>query len=344
MAGLVGTRRNTAGLNTPVHRIDVPFVPHQPPAIDQADHEADGDASLKDINVLLIDGNPAEVTAFQTVLAGEGAKVEIISNPRDVVPTATRQAPDILMLDASVDGLDVGTTTRILSRNPTTAATAIILLAPADADARGVRRLKEFDAFGLMQRPLTCGAIRKSFRSAATFSKEAGQMRRDASGDTKGRSKRVRDCGALLKRELSCPFHSFGVPVDFYQLRTGKVASDVDLFDVPTYSPATADGRDFVDYNLAGLIVCRECFFTTNDPNYFDDPDRGVATVQERGASRAAYRIDPGTRGKITTAAGHRGLVAFERLGGEPEESFFSWNRSEKEALVAYELAIATSR
>ncbi len=321
-------------------------MPDHPQKTSGAGTSAGGEAapSLKGVDVLLINAIANEVTAFQTVLAGDGATVHVISDPRDLVQQATTHPPGVLLMDASVKGLDLGNATRILSRNPATAATAIVLLAPADADERTVRRLREFDVFGILQRPLTCSSIRNTFRSAAGFSREADKMRKSAAGEGKGRVKRVRDCGSLLKRELSCPFHSFGVPVDYFQLRTGKLASELDIFDVPHYSSATADRSDEVDYNVAGLAICRECFFTSNDPNYFEDPDRGIATVQERGASRAAYRIDPATRGKITAGSGHRGLVAYERLGQEPDAAFFSWNRTDEQALVAFELAIATSR
>ena len=118
------------------------------------------------------------------------------------------------------------------------------------------------------------------------FHDEAQQIRTDRSGGD-NRSKLVGGCSALLRRDLSCPYHSFGVPVGSFQLRAGKIASEVDLFDVPVYSRGGSIADDFVDYNLAGLSICSECFFATNDPNYFDDPDRNTSAADERGTSRA---------------------------------------------------------
>ncbi len=299
--------------------------------------------ALSGQTLLIAEANASETAALQTVLGNSGATVEVVTNPSQVIEEAKKHKPGVLLIDHAMPGLDLGQTTRILSRHPDTAATAILLVAPADLAARDERRLKELDVFGILKRPLTCSGIRGTFTNAINFHNEAASMRTKRAGG-KGRSKLVQGCSALLKRDLSCPYHSFGVPVESFQLRAGKIETDVDLFDLPIYRQGGSAADDFVDYNLAGLSICTECYFATNDPNYFDDPDRGVSTVDERGASRAAYRIDPATRGKITQAAGHRGLVAFERTGGEPQLSFFSWNRSHKEALIGYELAIATSR
>lgn len=290
------------------------------------------------MSVLLAEGNALETNALQTIVGGAGARVDIVTDSRNIVEAAKRLSPSIILIDTAMTGLDLTHVEKILTRNPATADAALLLVAPLGADARKMRMLKEHDAFALMSRPMTCSAIRETFDNAARFYTENRDMR----GGTRsagGSKKLVAGCSALLRKELSCPFHSFGVPVDFFQLRTGKVYSETDLFDVPSYKPGGRGEEGFVDYNLAGLAICRECFFATSDPGYFEDPEASVD-----GTVAATYRIDEITRRKIIETSGHRGLTAVDRLGAEPDDAFFGWQRDVRHALVAYEVAIQTSR
>ncbi len=294
--------------------------------------------------MIVATGNAAEVAALQQVLSLDGAEAEVVTEGRAVLDLAKKREPQAVMIDASLNGLDLGHVSRVLARHPSTSATAVVVLAPADADEAAIRRLKAIESFSLVRRPLTCSTIRETFRSAVAYARKAA-AERDAASAKPGSSKLVRGCDTLLRRSISCPFHSFGVPVDHFQLRAGKIYSETDIFDQPVYKKAARDA-DFVDYNLVAVSVCRECFFASNDPNYFEDDARGMATVRDRGegVGRAAYRIDSLTRGEISNAAGHRGLLAFDRLGREPDASFFGHTRTPEEALIVYELASASSR
>lgn len=289
---------------------------------------------------LVAQGSMAEVTALQTVLRDEGIRIEVVTDARELLTQAKLLSPEIILIDTTLAGMDTQQVTRILSRNPSTASAAVLLVVAADADDRTMRRMKELAAFAIIRRPLTCAAIRENFRNAIAFANEAAKLR-DA-GAAKP-TRRVSGCDALLKRSLICPFHSFGVRVNYFQLRAGKIMAEPDLFDVPVYKNAVRDG-DFVDYTLAGLTICRECHFVTNDPNYFDDPESAVGALDESGINRNAYRIDPATRGKVAAGASVRGMTVVERLKGEPTDRFYSYERTAEEALVAYELAIESSK
>ena len=301
-----------------------------------ADASAD---ALRGATVLAATSSAAETTALQTVLGAAGANVEVITDARGIVDAAKRFSPAVILVDTTMRGLDLAYAAKVVTRHPTTAASALVLLASATADEKAMRRLREHESFAILQRPLTCSSIRETFRGGAQFSREAKAM--GVTGGGRGSDKLVPDCPALLRKPLSCPFHSFGVPVEYYQLRAGKVYSETDLFDVPNYS-AGPGGEGFVDYNVAGLAVCRECYFASNDPGYFDDPENGME--EDPSPARAAYRIDSATREAMVIAAGHRGLTAYDRLGGEPTDDFFGWKRTDQAALVAYEIAIQSSR
>lgn len=302
---------------------------------------------LEGKTILLADTNAREITALQTVLGEEGCRVEIVTEATYLLEEAKRLSPAVILIDTTLPGLDVGKLTRVFARNPSTAGSAVALLVPADATSRATRQLRELDTFSLLLRPLTCAAIRETCRNAALFAEESARTRKSQEGG-RGSNRHVAGCNALLRRELTCPFHSFGVKVNYYQLRAGKVYADTDLFDIPLYRQAARDG-DFVDYNLAGLAICPDCFFATNDPNYFEDPatpatPTNPAATTEYGGNRNAYRIDPATRGKIAKTSGFRAMTVHDRLGDSAKSSFFSYSRSPEEALVAYELAIASSK
>ncbi len=322
----------TAGVKGAADPVDEPVVASDPT------NEVN---PLVGSHVLICEGNAAETTALQTIVGGEGARIDIVTDGRSIVEAAKRHKPAVILIDTGMNGLDLGYVGRILSRHPATAASALLLVAPPKADERKLRALREQEAFAILTRPLTCSAIRENFAAAAAFHVEQKQMRGGSSAG-RGSNKFVHGCSALLRRELSCPFHSFGVPIDYYQLRTGKVYSETDIFDVPVYK----DGGlgDFVDYNLAGIAICRECFFATSDANYFDDPNGSIGDNADDAAAKATYKIDHVTRQKITGTSGHRGLSAHDRLGCDPDDDFFSWNRDLKQSLVAYEVAIQSSR
>ena len=292
------------------------------------------------MTILIATANVREITALQTVLGDDGAKVEVVTSGGRLLEEAKRLEPDILLLDIELAGLDVGPATRVLARHPGTSGSATILLLGENTSPRLMRMMKDLGTFALMPRPLTCAAIRSSFRSAAKFAAEATKT--EQRKETRAHPRLVPGCNALLRKQLNCPFHPFGVKVSHFELRSGKLVGDTDLFDVPVYHKAARDG-DFVDYNLASITVCPDCFFATNDPNYFDDPDLGEAALPA-GANRNAYRLDPATRGKVATSAGLRSLTAHDRLGREPDASFFAHDRSVEAGLIAYELAIMSSR
>ena len=289
--------------------------------------------------LLAVLGTAAEATAVKAVAPSAGVRAEVSSVAHAAAERAKQLRPAAVLLDADLPGLDVATLTRILARHPTTASAAVLVL--AGDDDRAARRLGELDVFAVLRRPLTARSLRENLRAAAAYAAEAAAAAATSPKPAGQRGGRVVEgCDALIRRDLLCPFHSFGVPVAYFQLRAGRLVAEADAFDVPRYLSAATPGGDFVDYGRAGVAVCPECFFATGDPGYFDAGDgTPAASLVEDPASRAAHRVDPATRGKLARDAGLRGLLAHDRLGGEPAGSFFGWDRSALEADVAHELA-----
>jgi uncharacterized protein (DUF2225 family) len=127
---------------------------------------------------------------------------------------------------------------------------------------------------------------------------------------------------SLLQRRVGCPFHDKPVPFDRYILRTGKILTDISLFDLPVYKSPMA-GMDFVNFHLLNIAVCPKCFFATNNPAYLIDP--GADPHEHTPATRKA--IIDGTPARAAMAA---------KLGSD----FFNEHRTAADAIVAYQLAI----
>ena len=288
------------------------------------------------LTAVCVQGSGTEVELLRATLPACGVRVAVTTDPRQAVTLATSERPKVVLLDAALAGLDVAGVTRVLARHPDTATAAILAVVAEDATPREIERIEAAGVFAVVRRPLDERAVRGAFAKAIAHTRDAAGR-----GRSPGRrgSRVVAGCEALLRRELRCPFHSFGVTVPFFQLRVGRVAAEADYFDVPVYGPA-------VDYNVAGVAVCPECFFATSDPGYLDDPDdaAGLKAGGDDAVGRAAHRIDPATRAKVTQGAGLRGLLAHDRLGGEPGRGLFGHDRSPVEADVAHALAVASCR
>ncbi len=279
---------------------------------------------LRGRHIFAADGNATETKAIQAVLSAAGATVDLFTDGRILLQRSAAVGPDVIVLD-TVPRLDVGEIVRVLARHPKTAASAIVLLVPADLNPRLQRMYAQLGVFGILTRPLTCAAIREQLAAAATF---ADKAKADAEAELNFAAPGiVPGCDALLRRNLTCPFHAFGVEVAHYQLRAGKLASEVDVFDVPTYTPTTRDG-DAIDYNLVAVSVCPECFFATSD-------------VEQMGDD---LEIDNRTLSKVAQSAGLRGLAVHDALKGEPRASFFTHERTPQEAVAAYAVAAMSSQ
>ena len=280
--------------------------------------------ALRDRRIFAASGVATETRAIQTVLAAAGATVELFDDGNALLRRAAEAGPDIVLLDTALPRADVAQMTRVLARHPKTVTSAILLVLPADANPRLARMYAGLGPFGMLARPLTCAAIREQFASAARFVDASREAMQQSLGV--GESAIVPGCDALLRRNLTCPFHSFGVKVPYYQLRAGKLAAETDVFDVPAYKQATRDG-DAIDYNLVAVAVCPECFFATADTELLDD----------------TADFDARTMAKIAQGSGLRGLSLHDELGRDADAAFFTHERTPEGALAAYLCAAQSS-
>jgi len=104
----------------------------------------------------------------------------------------------------------------------------------------------------------------------------------------------------------------------------------MNLFGVPRYLEAYP-GCDFCDFNLIRVVVCPCCFFASNDINEFDRISTGS---KEKSASFGASAI---SKQWLEKKDERKNLVA------DCLPHFFDEERSLKQAILAYQLAIISS-
>ena len=282
--------------------------------------------------ILAATANAKEISAIRHVVGPLGGEAHFVTDAGDVLRLARDLSPAVVLLDASLHGLDLPKTTRILARNPATAAAAVTVVAPAEATEREVNRLNALELFALLDRPLTCEALRETLAAGLRFHADALALRRPQ--PNKHAAAIADGCNSLLSRTLHCPFHPYGVEVKSYSLRAGKIYGKTDLFDLAVYAQA-APGADFIDFGRAALCVCPECYFATTEPRFLLDP-RLVGGVADE---EPYFTVDSATSGLMEARAGRRELLAHDRLG-EPAASLFDHRRTRAESLAGYELAV----
>ena len=279
--------------------------------------------------------NVQEIAALRHVVRPLGVESHVCTDAGDVLRLCQELAPAVVLLDGALPNLDLAKTTRILSRNPTTAVAAVLVAAPPEAAERDLRRLNALELFALLERPLTCEALRENITAGLRFHADALALRRPHRA--KPAATIPDGCNSLLARTLHCPFHPHGVEIQSYSLRAGKIYGKTDVFDLPVYAQA-APGADFVDFHRAALCVCPECFFATTEPRFLDDPRQGGGNEGD-----SYFQLDRATIDKVAAGAGRRELLFHDALG-EPAASMFDFRRTREEALVGYALAVESGR
>ncbi|GEM_PF-3150293 len=273
--------------------------------------------------------NAAEQMAVEQVLKQEGFEVGLCRVGSHLIEDTKHFVPDLLLIDADRPDTDLASISRILNRYYATRAVVMVLVVPASVERHRIERLRLADPFAILARPLTYAILAQTAREALERSdelkKEHGLQRPQAPSTTR----HVPENNSLLVHEVTCRFHDEPVKLDRYVLRSGRVETELNFFDIPVYKKA-ARGADFVDFNLLNVTVCPQCLFASNDPSHFDDPaERDVKPVE----------FTPQTRSAVT------GRIDVRRsLAAGLTQSFFTHERTRPQALVAFELAIDSAK
>ncbi len=116
--------------------------------------------------------------------------------------------------------------------------------------------------------------------------------------------------------------------IPFWILRSNTMNTRNNIFGIPVYHKAK-EGKEFCDYNLVQVAVCPECLFATNQMDYF----------KKQKGETGSDPFDPKTFKKHWD----KSLPIREQLAGKSLDWMTAENRSFRQAIAAYQLALVTS-
>lgn len=267
----------------------------------------------------------ARITMAEALLP-HGLQVTEISKAGEILAQVQRVRPRVAVLDTDLGPRDVLSLTRMLRRNPQTHNVGLVIVYPAEMDPITVKEYLTAGAFAVVPKPLDEESFCRKIQGMLALSTHvAGTHDEPPEKDTK----HCPTNSSLLMQRIACPLHAEEKPLYHYVLRSGKVLTELNFFDVPLYTAAVRDAT-YVNYHLLAVTVCPTCFFASNNPACFLPPGRPRT---ERDP------FDEATKNTLFHGAALR-----RELCPHPTPTFFTEQRSPEQALAAYCAAIRTSQ
>lgn len=253
-----------------------------------------------------------------------GVRAVIVDDPARVVQSVVEQGAAFLLLDTQFPKFDAASFLRVLKRHPQTNTLPVLLLCPATVDREQLRAMLALGVVGVVLKPVSADEL--SAKASAALAK--APKRSDQPKNTIFETRVVPSNNSMLVRGVLCPFHPEIAPANFYILRTGKIETEVNIFDIAIYKSATK-GADFIDYHLLNIIVCPRCGFASNNTQHFKHPG------DEKVKSTAFV---PAIIDKIASGADRRAAIAADASPAMQSET-----RTPRDAAIGHLLAIDSS-
>lgn len=130
---------------------------HDPPAADA-------------LNVLVVDDHRMVLLSTRLILSSSGFRVVLCDRGDQVLASALRERPDVILLDIMMPGVDGWETLAQLKGNPKTADIPVVVFT-AREHLRGQRLARELGAVGYVQKPYEADRL-------CALLREHGQARR----------------------------------------------------------------------------------------------------------------------------------------------------------------------
>lgn len=278
--------------------------------------------------VLVIQPTGAGRSIASESLAASGVRVVEQFRVERIADQALASRADLLVIDLDTTGLDAVATIRILRRHPGTRDLPVLLACLPTYNRERLRELVSLGVQGVLVKPVASETFLQ--KAAATLNSRPG-----AAGNVAAKSaspyeaRHVEGNNAILVKGVLCPFHDEECVINYYTLRSGKVETDVDFFDITVYK-AAAKGCDFINHHLLAVMVCPICHFASNHPNYFIQPG-------DRRAARSEF-----VKGLIERM--NASLPERKAIAKGSRETLYNERRTPMEAVVSYHLALQASR
>ena len=111
------------------------------------------------MKVLIVDDSPTEVHVYKTYLEKAGIDVVIADTAEDGIRAAQEEAPDVILMDVVMPGMNGFQATRQLSKEDGTASIPIVLLTTKGAETDKVWGMRQ-GATAYLAKPLSLKQVR----------------------------------------------------------------------------------------------------------------------------------------------------------------------------------------
>ncbi len=135
---------------------------------------------------------------------------------------------------------------------------------------------------------------------------------------------------SLIARRVGCPLHETGEPFVHFHLRSSAYEVVRDDLDLPVYR-APLPGEDACDFELLAVTVCPECAYAATEAKLLAPAPGGdfpLSLILPPGAIESAFNESS------------RRARALEKVTA----GFFTEERTLRDAIIAYSLAIETAQ
>ena len=134
-------------------------------------------AHSQELQILLVDDNPTNLQVLYQTLAGRGYRLLAARSGKDAIAIAQRLAPDLILLDVMMPGMDGFETCALLKADPRTRDSAIVFLSALTAADDKVRGL-ELGAVDFVNKPFQAEEVLARVRTHLTIRTLQKELRR----------------------------------------------------------------------------------------------------------------------------------------------------------------------
>jgi len=108
--------------------------------------------------VLIVDDSPTEQHVISTALEQHGFETVIASDGEEAIAVAESRQPDLILMDIVMPGMNGFQATRLLAKNPTTAAIPVVMVTTKDQETDKVWGLRQ-GAVEYLMKPIDDAAL-----------------------------------------------------------------------------------------------------------------------------------------------------------------------------------------
>lgn len=301
-------------------------------------HPTDGEMRAQALRLVLADADETARPLCAVGLRELGWEVVEVAHGAMLDNIVQRVVPDVIVLDASIQQQDSNGVARVIVQGAGHGRIPVLLTCETSTDKMAIRQLVTLGVRAILVKPILHSTLVGKISELVPWAIQPPSFSSgpspspvdDGAGDASaGASSRVASNSSLLVAQLLCPFHEQVIPFPAYSLRSDRIETTFNYFDLPVYLRPIGKA-DYCNYHLVNVTVCPQCLFASNHHEMFwraGDRQRKSASMREKIIQ--VVQADQQRR---------------RRISGELTPSFFNEQRSMEDALLSLELALDSSR